>query len=77
MGKEFSQDWEVTRVYSSSEPQLATKWDLDNRYDINDLFDFLEALDVRDEMLEIQSMESKAEQDRIKQQQELQRSKGR
>lgn len=64
-------------MYSSSEPQLATKWDLDNRYDINDLFDFLEALDVRDEMLEIQSMESKAEQDRVKQQQELQRSRGR
>lgn len=64
-------------MYSSSEPQLATKWDLDNRYDINDLFDFLEALDVRDEMLEIQSMESKAEQERIKQQQELQRSRGR
>lgn len=65
------------RVYSSSEPQLATKWELDNIYDIVDLFDFLEALDVRDEMLEIQSMESKAEQDRIKQQQELQRSRGR
>ena len=64
-------------MYSSSEPQLATKWELDNIYDIVDLFDFLEALDVRDEMLEIQSMESKAEQDRIKQQQDLQRSRGR
>ena len=65
------------RVYSSTEPKLATKWELDNIYDIVDLFDFLEALDVRDEMSEIQAMESKAEQDRIKQQQELQRSRGR
>jgi hypothetical protein len=77
MEKEFSQDWEIVRVYSSSEPQLATKWDLDNRYDINDLFDFLEALDARDEMTEIQQIESKAEQDRQKQQQDLQRSRGR
>ena len=50
----------------SSDQLNVKKHELDTIYDINDLFDFWEVLDAREELLEIQELEQKAEADRIK-----------
>ena len=50
----------------SSDQLNVKKYELDTIYDINDLFDFWEVLDAREELLEIQELEHKAEADRIK-----------
>lgn len=62
---------------TSTEPNLATLAQLESEYDITDLFNFLEILEVKEELMEIAQEEAKAEQARIKQQTADKKAKGR
>lgn len=67
MDKNFSQDWDIFKVYSSYEPNLATLYELDEFYNTSALYDFLEGLDYKEAMMEAHSQDEKTKQQKAQQ----------
>lgn len=73
MDDTFSIEYDIYRVVMSNEPNLATAEELDTIYSINGLFNFLEMLDFKEELMQISRDDLKAQQLAEKAQQGRQR----